>query len=160
MFNKSTFFAALFVLLGFTLRFSNATPPACVLTCVNERREVYNYEDVCKTGVADVAACLKKECSSVMYDDAITSYKASCEKANYDVVIPTAIPSSTSAKTTGSSSTRTGSSTPTDTSTSTSTSTSSNSSATGKAQNENSASTVYYNSILALIAVFATAVAL
>ncbi|RPB28560.1 hypothetical protein L211DRAFT_833530 [Terfezia boudieri ATCC MYA-4762] len=159
MFNRSTFFAALFVLLGFTFRFSSATPPACVLACVNEQEEVYNYEDVCKTNVADVAACLKKVCDSAMYDDAITSYKASCKEANYNVVIPTAIPSSTSAaKTTGSSSTRTGSSTPTYTSTSTSTT--SNSTATGKANNENSASTVYYNSILALIVVFATAAAL
>ncbi|KAF8418529.1 hypothetical protein EV426DRAFT_645273 [Tirmania nivea] len=159
MFNKSTFFAALFVLLGLTLRFASATPPACLLACVNEQKEVYNYEDICKSNVADVVGCLKKVCDSTMYDDAVTSYKASCKEANYNVVIPTTIPSSTSAKTTGSSSTQTGS-TRTSAPTSTSTSTSSNSSATDQAHGENSASTVYYNSILALIAVFAAAAAL
>ena len=55
------------------------------MACVNEQKEVYNYEDVCKANVADVVTCLKKACDPTMYDDAITNYKASCKEANYNV---------------------------------------------------------------------------
>ena len=55
------------------------------MACVNEQKEIYNYEDVCKTNVADVAACLKKVCDSTVYDDAITSYKDSCKEAKFNV---------------------------------------------------------------------------
>jgi len=161
MFNKSTFFAALFVLLGFTLRFASATPPACVLACVNEQPEVHNYEEICKANVADMASCLKSKCKEDFYDDAVTNYKASCKEANFNVVMPTATPTPSTTKT-SSSSTKTSSSTATPSSGSNSTDSSSSpdSDSDSEAQDENSASTVYYNSMLALIAVFAAAVAL
>lgn len=55
------------------------------MACVNEQEEVHDYEEICKSNVGEVAKCLKAKCKEELYEDAITSYKASCKEANFNV---------------------------------------------------------------------------
>ncbi|KAF8474940.1 hypothetical protein BDZ91DRAFT_759038 [Kalaharituber pfeilii] len=155
MFTKATVFTALFVFLGFLLQFADATPPACVLACVNEH-EVSDMKAICEEEVDTMTSCLKKACDAAVLEDAIASYKSSCKEDGIDVDIPT---STSAAATSTEASTTTATSTPT-------ISQSANANNTNpdgdndKEDEGNASSRVYYNSMLALIAVFAAAVAL
>jgi len=164
---KSGFFAALFVLLGFTLRFASATPPACVLACVNKQPNLQKYQDICKSGVKAVYTCLGTACKKEFYDDAVSSYAASCQEAGIKVVEPTSIPSPSHSSPPTSSPTGTATTTTTGShGDSTASSTGSRSESTGASatptggEGHGSASTVYYNGMLVFLAVFAAAAAL
>ncbi|KAI5809594.1 hypothetical protein DFH27DRAFT_152593 [Peziza echinospora] len=115
MFSKSAFFAAIFVFLGFTLRFASAeTPPACVLACVNEQTKVGDFTAICKTNVSAVVKCLDRACKKDLSTEALDHYKSTCQTAGINVVIPTAsatLSATGTAKATGTSSTAAPSST-------------------------------------------------
>ncbi|KAF8464484.1 hypothetical protein BDZ91DRAFT_729987 [Kalaharituber pfeilii] len=154
MLTKSTIFAALYMILGLVVQLADATPPACILACVNEHERVGDMNAICKEETTTMVSCLQRACDAAVLEDAIASYKRSCKEKGIDVVI-LQMPSGAATHTTASTTTAT--STPTITGNTNRTNHASDHDGNG---DDSAFRRTYYNSMLALMAIFATAVAL
>ncbi|KAI5841300.1 hypothetical protein BZA05DRAFT_385281 [Tricharina praecox] len=97
---KLKFLATLFI-VGLATRVSSATPPACILACVNEEKSVSDIKAVCAAESAQ--ECLADSCDSGDYSTARTYFENICKTGGYEVAKAVSATASGTAKPTASS---------------------------------------------------------
>jgi len=76
-------FLATLLVVGLATRVLAATPPACVLACVNEQQSVSDFEAVC--GAESAQECLADRCDSGEYSVAYDYFVNICKNGGYKV---------------------------------------------------------------------------